>query len=166
VAVPAGTKFVVRLDSGLDTRHNQAGDRFLATLERPVIVHGRTVISRGAACSGRVTQSSASGRLEGRAGIAITLDSVEVNGRKHKIETGTVARASSGHKKRNLGLIGGGAGLGAALGAIAGGGRGAAIGAAAGAGAGTAGAAATGKQSAGLAAESLVTFSLRAPVTL
>jgi len=56
----------------------------------------------------------------------------------------------------------GGAGLGAALGAVAGGGAGALIGA----GAGTIGAAATGKKNVGFPAETLLTFALRAPVSI
>lgn len=157
---------MVRLDSALDTKENQAGDRFTATLEEPVVVDGKTVIAKGSTCVGKVTESAASGRMKGKAEIAITLDTVEVGGVKHAISTGTVSHESGGHKTRNIGLIAGGAGLGAAIGAIAGGGKGAAIGAAAGAGAGTAGAVATGKQNAGMAAESMVTFSLKAPLKL
>ena len=45
------------------------------------------------------------------------------------MQTTSVNRVSAAHKKRNAILIGGGAGLGAAIGAIAGGGKGALIGA-------------------------------------
>jgi hypothetical protein len=68
---------------------------------------------------------------------------------------------SADHKKRNAVAVGGGAGLGAAIGAIAGGGTGAAIGAAAGAGAGTAGAYATGKREVTLPAETALLFTVR-----
>jgi outer membrane lipoprotein SlyB len=166
LTIPAGTKLVVRLDESLSTKENSAGDHFTATLEEPIIVDGRSLVPKGTTCVGRVTESAASGRMEGKADLTITLDALEVNGVKHKIQTSSVERMSKGHKKRNIGMIAGGAGLGAAIGAIAGGGKGAAIGAAAGAGAGTAGAAATGKQNAALAAESMVTFSLKAPVTI
>src|SRR4030095_3236226 len=100
-----------------------------------------------------------------RAIIGVTLDSFHLRG-QHPIDTNSVHRVSSAHKNRNIALIGGGAGLGAAIGAIAGGGKGAAIGALAGGGAGTAGAAATGKKHVRIPAESLLTFRLAAPVRL
>jgi hypothetical protein len=77
-----------------------------------------------------------------------------------------VERVGPAHKKRNAFLIGGGAGLGAAIGAIAGGGKGAAIGGLAGAGAGTAGAAATGKEELAIPAESALVFTMRASVKM
>jgi hypothetical protein len=57
-------------------------------------------------------------------------------------------------------MIGGGAGLGAIIGGIAGGGKGALIGGAAGAGAGTATAAITGKKDIRISAETHLTFRL------
>ncbi|HWB86506.1 MAG TPA: hypothetical protein VG675_20355 [Bryobacteraceae bacterium] len=166
MVIPRGTALRVRVDQTLDTRRNHAGDSFSATLAQPVVLHGNTVLPRGTVFTGHVTESQASGHLKGRAVLSLRLDSFRLNGRQHRVETHSVARVSSSHKKRNLGLIGGGGGLGAALGAIAGGGKGALIGAGAGAAAGTAGAAATGKKDVEVPAESTMTFSLAAPLRL
>jgi hypothetical protein len=62
--------------------------------------------------------------------------------------------------------VGGGAGLGAIIGGLAGGGKGAAIGVLAGAGAGTAGAAFTGNKDIVLPAESALSFKLLQPLVL
>jgi hypothetical protein len=98
--------------------------------------------------------------------MGLSLDSFDLNGKTYRIDTTHVSRAGSAHKKRNIGFIAGGTGLGAALGAIAGGPKGALIGAGAGAAAGTAGAALTGKKNVRVPAESLLSFSLTAPVTV
>ena len=160
VVIPRGSVLRVRVDTTLDTRRNRVGDQFHASLAAPVLVHGTIVLSRGTEFTGHITQADASGRLKGRASIAITLDSFRMNGKEYRVHTVSVERLSAAHKRRNLGFIGGGSGLGAALGAIAGGGKGALVGAAAGAAAGTAGAAATGKLEVSISAESLLTFPL------
>ena len=162
--IPRGTRLTVRINESLDTRITKPGERFTAVLTQPVSVDGGTVLPTGTTFSGRVTTSADSGRMKGRAVIAVTLDSFRLRGGQHPIDTNSVQRVSSAHKNRNVALIGGGAGLGAAIGAIAGGGKGAAIGAVAGAGAGTAGAAATGKKHVQITAETLLTFRLAAPV--
>ena len=164
--IPAGTRIHVRLDQTVDTAGSRAGEKFSATLAAPITVGEQTVVPKGTAFRGHVTTSSASGRLKGRAVLGITLDSFELNGKSYKVETSADSRVSGGHKKRNCAMIGGGAGLGAAIGALAGGGKGALIGAGAGAAAGTAGAAATGKENVAFAAETPLTFSLRAPVRI
>jgi hypothetical protein len=71
-----------------------------------------------------------------------------------------------GKGKRTATLIGGGAGLGAIIGGIAGGGKGAAIGALAGGGAGTAGTAFTNNKDIVLPAESALSFKLAQPVQI
>jgi len=164
--IPRGTAFRVRLDESLDTRRNRVGDQFRASLAEPVVLDGRTIVPRGTEFLGHVTESQASGRLEGRAEIALTLDSFQLQGREYRIETGSIDRVSANHKKHNAEFIGGGAGIGALIGGIAGGGKGALIGAGAGAGAGTAGAVATGKKEVAVSAESLLSFPLRSSVKL
>jgi len=159
--VPEGAILRVRLDGPIDTRRNRAGDRFTATLNRPVVAHGVTVVKAGTQVRGHVTEAEVSGRLKGRAVLALTLDSFESGGREYRIRTTEVERLGKAHARHDEKFIGGGAGLGAIVGAIAGGGKGAAIGALAGAGAGTAGAAATGKEELRIPAEALLAFRVR-----
>jgi len=166
VVIPNGTPLHVRVDASIDTRRNRAGDQFTATLSQPIEVEGRAVVPAGTEFSGHVTMAGASGRLKGRAALGLKLDAFRLNGREYPIQTTSVDRVSAAHKKRNAILIGGGTGLGAALGAIAGGPKGALIGAGAGAAAGTAGAAATGKREVAIRAETLLRFTLRAPVDM
>jgi len=164
--VPAGASLRVRLDQSVSTKYDRAGSRFSATLSAPVVIDSRVVIPTGTRFEGRVTQSKPSGRLKGRAVLALRLDSFVLRGQRYAIRTSSVARVSNNHKKRNIGIIGGGAGIAAAIGAIAGGGKGALIGGAVGAGAGAAGAAATGRKQEEMRAETPMTFVLRMPVQL
>lgn len=166
IEIPAGTVIEARIDETLSTARNREGDKFAATLELPVDIGGREVLKRGARLQGHVTTSKSSGRMKGRAVIGIRLDSVEYRGQRVPIVTTLDTRTGEAHKKRNLELIGGGAGVGALIGGLVGGGKGAAIGAGAGAGAGTGTAAFTGKKDVEIPAETVFTFRLKAPVEL
>lgn len=166
VRIPGGTSVRVRLRSTIDSSRNRAGDDFSATLDSPVTRDGRVLLPKGTLFHGHLTESKSSGRLRGRAMLALTLDSFDLNGKNYAVGTSSVVRASEDHKRRNIGLIGGGSGIGAAIGAIAGGAKGALIGAGAGAAAGTAGAAATGKRNIRLPVETPLTFTLRKAVEL
>ncbi|HJT88562.1 MAG TPA: hypothetical protein VJ732_11915, partial [Bryobacteraceae bacterium] len=123
--IPRGTVLHVRLDETVDTRRNRAGDQFAASLSEAVMLEGRTVLPRGTRFTGHVAESKASGRLEGRAMLSITLDTFQLDGKDDPVRTGYIDRVSANHKKHNIALIGGGSGLGALIGAIAGGGKGA-----------------------------------------
>jgi hypothetical protein len=166
VVIPAGTTMVVRLGETLSSKQNQAGDSFSATLARPVVVGGKTVIEQGARARGTVVDAKGMGHFKGGALLEVRLTSVDINGREHSIQTAAVEREVKGKGRRSAGFIGGGAGAGALIGALAGGGKGAAIGALAGAGAGTAGAAYTGNKEIVLPAESSLSFRLTHAVEL
>ena len=164
--IPSGTVVHVRLLDTLDTKRNRAGDRFTATLDEPLVSGDRVIVPKGTPFRGHIVQSRQSGRFKGRAAMALSLDSFDLDGATYPLDTNRSARASAGHKKRNWLWIGGGSGGGAAIGAIAGGGAGALIGAGAGAAAGTAGAAITGKRNVTIPVETRLAFTLRSPVDL
>jgi len=166
VVVPVGTSIPVRLNQTLSSDASQAGQQFTGVLSEALVVNGKTIAPKGANVFGTVATARPSGRLKTTAALYLRLTGIEIGGQRHAVVTGLRGRTGPSHKKRNIGMIGGGAGLGAVIGAVAGGGKGAAIGAAAGAGAGTAAAAATGKKDVTYPAETLVSFRLSRILTV
>ncbi len=166
VDLEAGTPIHVRLDHSISSRTAMPGDGFHATVSEPVVVEGKTVIPAGARAHGTVVHARPSGRLSGVAQLQLRLDAIEVNGESYDVATNTLGRSGGNHNKRNAVLIGGGAGVGALIGGLAGGGKGVLIGGPVGAGAGLVGAALTGRKDIVLPAESSLTFRLEEPVSM
>ncbi len=119
------------------------------------------MIPRGARAEGTVVDAKALGKFNGGAALVLKLERVHTKWGSYPVSTSSIDRAEKGKGKRSAGFIGGGAGLGAIIGGLAGGGKGAAIGALAGGGAGTAGSAFTGNKQIVLPAETLLTFRLQ-----
>jgi hypothetical protein len=166
VTLPEGTPIRIVLDQSLSSRQSRPGDRFEATLAEPIVIDSKTALPEGAQVEGVVVDARPSGRLHGRAELRLALQSVEGNGHTYRIRTNSSTRVGGRHKKRNIALIGGGAGGGALIGALAGGGKGLLIGAPVGAGVGTAAAYFTGKKNIRIPAESSLTFTLAEPLTV
>ncbi|HWC20236.1 MAG TPA: hypothetical protein VG498_24690 [Terriglobales bacterium] len=166
IVVPSGTAITVRLQNAVSSATSHPGDEFEATLDQPIVVDGQTVASEGAPVLGRVVAARHSGRLMHAGYLRIALSSVTVNGKSVAIQSSSVMIAGASHRRRNLAWIGGGAGGGALIGAIASGGTGALIGSAIGAAGGTSAAYATGKKDVGFAPERRLTFRLTKPATI
>lgn len=166
LTVAAGTEVSIRLVTGLNTASASPGAAFEGSLAAPLRVRGVEVAATGSKVMGTVTNVVSSGRLRRPAEISLVLTSLTPRGgQATQISTDTWSASGKSHKKRNIEMIGGGAGIGAAIGAIAGGGKGAAIGSAIGAAGGTTGAYATGKKEINLPPETRLNFRLRAPAS-
>lgn len=161
IVIPAGTHIAVRVQQDLGSAISQAGETFAATVVNPVIVDGQTAIPAGAPASGTVVAAKALGRFKGQAYLELRLDSVRTDGSRYEVHTSTLERVQKGKGKRSAEFIGGGAGLGALIGGLAGGGKGALIGGLVGGGAGTAGAGLTGRKNIYIPAETTLTFRLK-----
>ena len=137
MVIPVGTRIRVALLNAVSSDKSRAGDQFMASLSEPVIIDGKTILPKGTKLRGRVMDAAGSGRVKGRASLQLTLMQIVREDGNISILTKPYTAVAESTKKRDVAVIGGGAGLGAAIGAIAGGGKGAAIGAAVGGGAGT-----------------------------
>ncbi len=116
---------------------------------------------------GQVVSADKGGRLHHPAELVLSLTSLRpTGGSKVALTTRTWSMRANNYKKRDAEMIGGGAGVGALVGALAGKGKGALVGALVGGGAGTAGAAFTGKKQIVLQPETRLKFMLSQPVAI
>ena len=167
ITIPRGTRFRVALIDGVGTSNSSPGNQFTASLSGPVIVAGKVVIDKGTKVRGRVVNVHESGRVKGRASIQLALTEIVMrNGKTVAITTEPFTAVAEATKRRDAGIIAGGAGIGTAIGAIAGGKKGAAIGAAIGGGTGTGTVLATKGKDLDYPPETRLSFSLASPVEI
>ena len=164
IAIPAETPLEVVLDGTLASNKSVAGDKFEASLAAPLVIDGATVLEKGTKFHGHVVSAEGSGRVKGKANIALVLTDVVHDGKTTPITTKNWAAEAKGTVKKDAAKIGIAAGVGTAIGAIAGGGSGAAKGAAIGGGAGTGVVLATKGDEVELGPETTMTFTLEKPV--
>ncbi len=131
-------------------------------------MHGETVLAEGSAVNGVVTDATRSGKVKGRAHVAVRFDTLTPRGvdERYNIRTSAVGRTAPGTKKKDALEIGGGAAGGALIGALVGGKKGAAIGTAAGGGAGTAVVLSTRGKEVNLPKGAALTLRLMEPITV
>ena len=137
--IPSGTSIDVRTIDSIELDRDHLDKRFAGSVARDITdQNGNVIVRRGANADLRLMDM-------GDQTYSVQLAGVEMNGRMVPINMNTDytaendQRSGIGKNKRTGKYVGGGAALGAAIGAIAGGGKGAALGAILG-GAGGAGA--------------------------
>ena len=166
VTIPAGTTLAVRLVDTIDSETSQQGQTFHATLDSPLAVEGEVAIPAGYDVEGHLVEVKSAGKFAGQSVVALQLDRISAGGKYYSLQTDQYRRQGSSRGKNTAAKVGAGAGIGAIIGAIAGGGKGAAIGAAAGGGLGGGVQAATKGQQIKLPSETVLNFTLQAPLTV
>jgi hypothetical protein len=163
----AGTVIRASLQHSLTTDTNAPGDPFAMKVVDEVKVNDKVVIPIGSTVKGLVADSKRSGRVKGRAYMALKFTEVVLpNGQSYPIQAAGASRMAPATKKKDAMIIGGGTGIGAAIGAIAGGGKGAVIGAAAGGGAGTGAVLATRGKETGFSSGTTLNVKLTQPLKI
>jgi hypothetical protein len=143
VTIPAGTSLPLVLETPVASDTSRIEEPVTAHLTRAITVDGVEVVPEGSTVSGVVTDATRSGKVKGRAHVAIRFDTLvprgpRNDGERYEIHTAAVGRTAPATTKKDAIEIGAPAAGGAIIGGIVGGKKGAAIGAAAGGGAGTA----------------------------
>jgi hypothetical protein len=130
-SLPNGTEIEVRTVEDIDSSTAGVDQTFSATVERDVIGSANTVIVPEGSHAVLVVRSVSSGGVTGSPDIVLDIQSLTVGTRRYVVSTSDLIEDTGtgiGKNKRTAETIGGGAALGALIGAIAGGGKGAAIG--------------------------------------
>jgi hypothetical protein len=155
VTIPEGTVIELRMDTGLNSQDSQLNDTFKASVLKTLSIDGRVAIPEGSQIDGRVTTVQPAERSSHSGVIGVEFNRLSINGRAYTIEGSLTSLRADERKQiideesriqgksstsRNILFIGGGAGVGAVIGAIAGGGKGAGIGGLTGSGIGALGA--------------------------
>ena len=73
VTIASNTLVTVRLGETVSTERNQPGDKFVATLDQPLVVDGLVIAGEGARATGRVVDSVEAGRINGLALLSLEL---------------------------------------------------------------------------------------------
>jgi hypothetical protein len=160
VTLATGALLAVRVGETLSSAHNQPGDTFLATLTQPLVIDGFIIAERGARLEGRVVEAGAS-----HLGISM-VRLATADGQNIRIRTEPFVKQAGSSAGTDAAKIGGGAALGAIIGALAGGGKGAAIGAGAGGAVGAGGVLLTRGQAAEIKVETRVSFRVQDSITI
>ena len=76
VEIPQGAHVLLRMENSISTRTAQEGDYVYLRTATPIAVDGHIALAAGSYVQGVVTQTKRSGRIKGRAELAIRLESL------------------------------------------------------------------------------------------
>lgn len=137
--LPAGTRILLKMDAGIDSKVSSVNDTFTAVVAKVVVIRETVVLAVGTVIEGRVSNvlRAASGGKNGK--LDVVFETLWITSETRRRIDGALVNkldAGSSQTANFLSIIGGAAG-GALIGAVSKTGSGALIGAGIGAGVGT-----------------------------
>jgi BON domain len=166
VTVPAGTSVRIQMIDSVNSKQNQVGQTFAASLDAPIVVDETVVVPKGADVAVALTRAKASGKMKGSSELELQLTGIRAHGKSYPLASSSYQAVGDSRGKQTAKRVGIGAAVGTAIGAIAGGGKGAAIGAGVGAGAGAAAQLLTHGKEVQVPSETKLDFQLAEPVSI
>ncbi|MDE1176199.1 MAG: BON domain-containing protein [Edaphobacter sp.] len=166
VTIPSGTTIPVRLTQTLDSGTTQQGQSFSGTVATDIMADGLVAIRQGTTVSGRVSAVQEAAHYKGNSLLTIELVSIDRRGEPLAVSSDPYSVEGKGRGKNTMAKVGGGAAIGAIIGALAGGGKGAAIGSVAGGGVGAGANTVTRGEQVKIPSESLVNFKINNTLTV
>jgi hypothetical protein len=166
LSIPAGTELSIRLAKDLSTESAAVGQRITGYLNGDLTVGEMLAVPQGSKVYGVVAEVEKAGAMSGQAKLVLSLTDIEVGGRVVPLTASPYAAAGASSALDTGRKVGGGAGLGAMIGAIADGGDGAWKGALIGAGVGAVASAATKGEQLTIASQTPIVFTLEKALTV
>jgi hypothetical protein len=166
ITLPAGQSVLIRMIDSVDSKKNNVGDVFQASLETDLLLNGTLVARRGTDVYGKLDYAKEAGHFSGSAELELQLTSMVVDGATYPLVSDDYTLKGKGRGGDTAKKVGGGAVLGAIIGGIAGGGPGAAIGAGVGGAAGAGVQVFTRGKEVKVPSETLLEFRLQQPATV
>jgi hypothetical protein len=168
VTIPDGTLLQLRTMEPVASKRAKDGEPLQFTLISDVTSGGALVIPRGAVFHGVVTESHqpGTGHLAGNPVLGLQLTSLDLGGQTYPINSDEFRVKGPNKAGETVGNAVGAGIVGTIIGCAVGRGAGCAIGAGAGVAAGTAASAASSGPGVWIPAEALVSFHLKAPLTV
>ena len=164
VQIPAGTSVRIQMVDSVDSDVNHPGEIFRAVLAAPIVMDNNVVVPSRTDVYVKLIEAKSAGHMTGQSQLVLELVRMQFQGQSYPLVSNQYDQVGSSRGKRTAETVGGGAAVGALIGAIIGHGKGAAIGAVTGAGAGTVAQAATKPQQVRIPSETKLDFTLEQPV--
>ena len=136
VTIPAGTEVYIRMIDSIDTEQAHPNETFRASLDKPIVVDGQTIIPPRSDVFVKVVEVQSAGKLSGTSELNVELDKLFIGKQSYPVVSNTFTETGSSQGKKAARNVGIGAAVGGIIGGVLGGKKGAIIGAGAGGGGG------------------------------
>ena len=136
VTIPAGTEVYIRMIDSIDTEQAHPNETFRASLDKPIVVDGQTIIPARSDVFVKAVEAQSAGKLSGTSELKVDLDRLFIGKQSYSVVSNTFTETGPSEGKKAARNVGIGAAVGGIIGGILGGKKGAIIGAGAGGGGG------------------------------